>query len=73
MTSFNLSGLEVMHSLVIPLVIIFTIANAIAPSLADGGSKYKIMFNVGVTAGISGIALLILPSLAGALFQSAQM
>ena len=73
MTSFNLSGLEIMHSLVIPLVIIFTVANAIAPTIADGGSKYKIMFNMGITASISGISLLILPTLAAALFQSAQM
>jgi flagellar protein FlaJ len=70
LTSFNLSGLEIMHSLVLPLVLIFTVANAITPCLAEGGSKYKILNNLGMTAAISGISLLILPALAGSLFQS---
>ena len=70
-TSFNITGLEVMHSLVLPLVFIFTAANAIAPSIADGGSRYKILHNLGITAAISGVSLLLLPTLAGALFSSA--
>jgi len=72
-TSFNVSGLELMSSLVIPLVLIFTIANAITPSLADGGSWYKIFFNLGITAAISGASLIFLPAVAQALFKSAQM
>ena len=70
-TSFNLSGLELMHNMVLPLVLIFTVANAIAPSLADGGSRYKILYNLGITASISGASLLLLPALAEALFKSA--
>ncbi len=70
LSSFNLSGLALMHQMVLPLVLIFTIANAIAPSLADGGSKYKILSNLGFTAAISGVCLLVLPSVAGALFAS---
>jgi len=69
-SSFNLSGLELMHSLVIPLVLIFTVANAIVPTVAEGGSKFKILSNLGMTAAISGICLLILPVLADALFTS---
>ena len=69
--SFNVSGLEIMHTLVVPLVLIFTVANAIAPSLADGGSKYKILFNIGITASISGVCLVLLPTLAEAVFKSA--
>lgn len=72
-TSFNLSGLEAMHSLVLPLVLIFTVANAIAPSVADGGSWYKIFYNLSLTAAISGASLTFLPKIAGALFQSIQM
>ncbi|MBN1161553.1 MAG: archaellar assembly protein FlaJ [Dehalococcoidales bacterium] len=67
-SSFNLSGLEIMQHLILPLVIIFTVANAIVPTLAEGGSKYKIFNNLGITAGISGVALLILPALANQLF-----
>lgn len=69
-TSFNLSGLETMQHLVVPLVIIFTIANAIVPTLAEGGSKYKILTTLGFTSAISGICLLVLPSLANKLFTS---
>jgi archaeal flagellar protein FlaJ len=69
-TSFNLSGLEVMHSLVLPLVLIFTVANAIVPTVAEGGSRYKILSNLGITAAISGVCLIVLPELAAALFKS---
>jgi len=68
--SFNLSGLEIMHSMVIPLVLIFTFANALAPSMAEGGSKYKILSNLAFTAGISGVMLLVLPKLAAMLFST---
>ena len=70
LSSFNLDGLEMMHHMVMPLVLIFTIANAIVPSLADGGSKYKILSNLGLTAAISGVCVLVLPSVAHALFAS---
>jgi archaeal flagellar protein FlaJ len=69
-SSFNLTGLETMQHLVIPLVLIFTVANAIVPAVADGGSKYKILANLGITAAISGVCLLVLPVLAGTLFTS---
>ena len=70
LSSFNLSGLELMQQLVLPLVLIFTVANAIVPAVADGGSKYKILGNLGITAAISGFALLVLPALASSLFTS---
>ena len=72
-TSFNISGLELMNSLVLPLVLIFTVANALAPSIADGGSRYKILYNLGITASVSGISLLLLPSMTDVLFKSIQM
>ena len=68
--SFNLSGLDMMRSLVVPLVLVFTAANAIVPSLAEGGSKYKVLSNLGITSAISGFCLLILPPLATKLFAS---
>jgi flagellar protein FlaJ len=69
-SSFNLSGLEIMRSMVVPLVLIFTAANAIVPSLAEGGSKYKILNNLGIMGAISGACLLLLPVVANALFAS---
>ncbi len=69
-TSFKLSGLELMHSLVMPLVLVFTVANAIAPTIAEGSSKYRFLSNLALTAGISGVSLLVLPALAKAVFTS---
>jgi len=72
-TSFNVSGLELMNSLVLPLVVIFTVTNAIVPGIADGGSWYKIFSNLPITAAMSGACLVFLPPMAGVLFQSVQM
>ncbi len=72
-SSFNFFGLEMMQTLVLPLVIVFTLANAIAPSIADGGSRYKILYNLGITAGISGISLVLLPIMANMMFSSIEI
>ncbi|HTY81765.1 MAG TPA: type II secretion system F family protein [Dehalococcoidales bacterium] len=69
-SSFNLSGLQLMHHMVLPLVLVFTVANAIVPVVAEGGSKIKILSNLGITSLISGTALIILPILATTLFAS---
>ncbi|MFC1967492.1 hypothetical protein ACFLV2_02520 [Chloroflexota bacterium] len=69
-TSFNLTGLDLMHQLILPLVVIFTVTNAIAPGIAEGGSWYKFFSNLSITAAISGGALVFLPSLTSSLFSS---
>jgi flagellar protein FlaJ len=69
-SSFNLSGLQIMENLIMPLVLIFTIANALVPTVAEGGSKYKILSNLGITAAISGVALVVLPALARVVFST---
>lgn len=69
-STFNLSGLEMMQHMVVPLVLVFTLADAIVPVLAEGGSKYKILSNLGITSVISGVCLLVLPKAAGLLFSS---
>ncbi len=69
-TSFNYAGLELMHSMVVPMVLIFTVANAIAPTLATGGSKYKIFQNLAITCAITGVSLWLLPKVAQKLFIS---
>ncbi len=72
-TSFNMESLGMLHSLVLPLVIIFTIANSIAPTIADGGSWYKMFFTLGILSGISGICMILLPEMASVLFKTVQM
>ncbi|MFH1003282.1 MAG: hypothetical protein V1780_03980 [Chloroflexota bacterium] len=71
--SFNFAGLEIMHALVLPLVVLFTVANALAPSVANGGSRYNMLYNLAITAGISGVSLVVLPIVAKMLFQSIQL
>ncbi len=71
--SFNFAGLELMRSIVLPLVIVFTVANALAPSIADGGSRYKFLYGLGITSLISGVCLIILPMFARKLFSGVGM
>lgn len=66
--SFNFSGLELLHSLVMPLIVVFSIANALAASVADGGSRYRIFNNLAVTVAVSGLCLTIIPTLSQSLF-----
>ncbi len=69
-SSFNLSGLDFMHNMVIPLVLVFTVANAIVPFIAEGGSKLKVLGYFAFTSAISGVCLLALPYMADSLFTS---
>ena len=69
-STFNLSGLDFMHTMVVPLVLVFTVANAIVPFMAEGGSKFKVLGYFAMTSAISGICLLALPFLADSLFTS---
>ncbi len=69
-SSFNLSGLDFMHNMVIPLVLVFTVANAIVPYMAEGGSKLKVLGYFAFTSAISGVCLLGLPLMADSLFTS---
>ena len=68
LTSFNFGGLELLKSMVIPLVIVFTICDALAPSVAEGGSKLKFCFNFAFTSAITGFGMIVLPHMAASLF-----
>jgi len=68
--SFNFATLQLMHSLVIPLVLVFTVANALVPSMADGGSRWKFLYDLGITGAISGAGLVFLPAIANMIFVS---
>ncbi|MBI2868677.1 MAG: archaellar assembly protein FlaJ [Chloroflexi bacterium] len=70
---FNFSGLVLMNRLVLPLLLALTLTNALAPTIAEGGSSYKLLFNLALTAAVTGISLAVLPSLAQAIFKSIQM
>ncbi len=69
-TTFNFAGLDIMEGLVFPLVLAFTVGNALAPSIVDGGSRLKALRNMGFTLGVSGFCLVALPFIAKSLFSS---
>lgn len=71
--SFNFGGLNTMHDLILPLIILFSIANALAAGIADGGSRYKVFYNLAITVAVSGAGLVVLPSVAGMLFKTIRM
>jgi archaeal flagellar protein FlaJ len=72
-TSFNFAGLELMHGVLMPLVLVFTVSDALAPSIADGGSRYKLLYNLGISAFITGVSLLAMPPVADMLFNTAKL
>jgi archaeal flagellar protein FlaJ len=72
-TTFNLGGLGLLQTMVLPLVLIFTVANSLAPTISDGGSWYKVFFNLGIMSAISGLCLAFLPGIATMLFSSVKI
>jgi len=57
--------LELFHTLVIIVIVVFTVANAYAIKAAGGGHQHKFLFYFGVLAAVSGIALLLTPHVVG--------
>jgi len=53
--------LELFHTLVIIVILVFTVANAFAIRAAGGGHHYKFLFYFGILAAVSGLALLLTP------------
>lgn len=66
--SFHFAGLELLHTLIPPVVLVLTVVNALAPKLADGGHNYKLFYNLGVTMAISGLSLGVVPILTDIIF-----
>ena len=67
---FSTSGqMGLMHFMVIGVVMVLTVANALAVYVAGGGHYYKIFFYLSMTLGISGTALLIVPKIVTLMFK----
>jgi len=61
----NTTQLELFHTLVIMVILVFTVANAFAIRAAGGGHHYKFLFYFGLLAGMSGLAILLTPHVVG--------
>ena len=57
--------LDLFHTLVIMVILVFTAANAFAIRATGGGHHYKFLFYFGILAAMSGLALLLTPQLVG--------
>jgi archaellum biogenesis protein FlaJ (TadC family) len=61
--------LQTLGSMVVAMLIMLTIANAVAIKVTEGGHNYKYLFYLGVTLTISGFSLLLVPSTVAGLFN----
>ncbi len=68
--SFSFSNVHLLGTLVIPVILALSGANAFAIKAADGGNKYKLYNYLGVTLGISGALLVFVPIMAENIFSS---
>ncbi len=67
---FDFETLHLFDRLIVPIVVVFTVVNALAPKIVDGGHNYKILYYVGIMMAISGAGLLCVPKLVELLFGS---
>jgi flagellar protein FlaJ len=65
---FDFAGLQLLNTLVTPVILVLTVVNAVAPKLADGGHNSKLFFNLSITMGVSGICLIMVPHLTAIIF-----
>ncbi len=67
--SFNFANLAFLRWLLIPVVLVMSVVNAIAPQVAEGGHGHKMFYNLGITLFTGGMAMVIAPRLASMIFQ----
>jgi flagellar protein FlaJ len=58
--------MDLFGTLVVVIIIIFTIANAFAVRASGGGHHYKFLFYLGVTMAMAGICFIVVPQVVGA-------
>lgn len=71
MFSFSFGNAQVLWMIIIPVILVLTVTNALAPYLTEGGDKYKIPFYLGITSVISGVLIMAVPRIASGFFVSA--
>jgi len=68
---FQPQDLTMINGVITMAILTMTVANALAPKFAGGGHNLKIAMSLSVTSLISGINMLIVPSVAGGLLGAA--
>ncbi|MCL0093668.1 archaellar assembly protein FlaJ [Dehalococcoidia bacterium] len=65
---FDFAGLHLLNTLVVPVILVLTAVNAVAPKMADGGHNCKLFYNLSITMGMSGACLIMVPHLTAIIF-----
>jgi len=68
--SFSFESVGLLETLAIPCILIMSFTTAFALRAADGGSGYKVFSYLGVTLGLSGVALIVITILSEMIFTS---
>jgi len=68
--SFSFDSVRLLEVLALPCILVLSVTNAFAIKAADGGSRYKIFVYLGLTLGLSGMGLVIVPMLANRIFST---
>jgi len=68
--SFSFNNVHLLGTLVIPVILAMSGANAFAIKAADGGNKYKLYNYLAVTTVVSGAMIVFVPIMAERIFSS---
>jgi flagellar protein FlaJ len=68
--SFSFESVSLLEIMVVPCIMVMSFTTAFAVKAADGGSWYKGFVYLGVTLGLSGVGLVVVPMLADKIFTS---
>ena len=68
MLAFNLENLSFLKAAMLPVVVVLTLVNAIAPKVAAGDFSHAIFYYLGMSAVLGGFALVAAPVVANIIF-----
>ena len=66
--TFDFAELHLLNTLVVPVILVLTVVNAVAPKVADGGHNSKLFYNLSITMALSGACMIMVPRLAEIIF-----
>ncbi len=67
LTMFQAQDLTLTTAMITMVILMLTVANALASKFADGGHNLKISFSLGLMSLISGVNMILVPRVGGAL------
>lgn len=67
--SFDFENIKFLRTMILPVVIILSFINAIAPKVTDGGYSHTIFMYISITLFTTGLNIIIAPILAGAIYN----